>query len=171
MPKLTDEHRDLIAAKRAAGVSLEQIKQFLKADHGVSVSLAQISRVAKSHRSSLADATKSVVRSTIVETVQGSAQAIKERAARAWQIEEAAARLAIDDPASGIPLWAKAHAEACRSDELVLKAGGANQPDEPMVDGLVGLLGLALDEEDEAAREAAFAEDDDDADDDGDEGD
>lgn len=170
--KLTDDLRDVVVAKAAAGMSLQSIADWIKATHRIDVNKSTLSRVVKSHRSDLANVSKGVVRAAIVPTLEAGIQALQARKARAQKIEEACAAVVLGaevddgeggvirtggDVLSGVPMWAKANAELCRIEELELKAAGVDQPDDAMVDGLVGLLGLALDEEDKAARAAAFA--------------
>jgi len=163
--KLTDELRDVVVAKAAAGMSLQSIADWIKATHKIDVNKSTLSRVVKSHRSDLANVSKGVVRAAIVPTLEAGIQALQARKSRAQKIEEACAAVVLGDEhhegdvLSGVPMWAKANAELCRIEELELKAAGVDQPDDAMVDGLVGLLGLALDEEDKAARKAAFEPD------------
>lgn len=164
--KLTDELRDVVIAKAAANISLSTICAWLKSTHGVDVNKSTLSRVVKSHRTDLANVSKGIARASIVPTLEAGMQALQARLGRAQAIEEKCADAVLNVSKEdgggtfyGVPTWAKANAEVCRIEDLMHKAAGLNQADDPMLDGLVGLMGLALDEEEKAAQAALDAAD------------
>lgn len=165
MAKLTPELRELVLARIAAGSSYEEAADWCGSEHRVSISKQAIGKLVSKHRHERADVSKAIARDHITRQLPKDLEVADAKLKQAEELLDLAAEDARSDPTvSNFEKYSKANqaylAHLKRRDDTL----GLNVPDDPTVDGVVGLLGLALDEEELAAEGAAFADDDADGD-------
>lgn len=154
--KLSDELRDVIVGKVSSGWSLQRCVEWLDRTHNIDINKSSLSRMLKGHRADLADVTKGVARQAIAPTVESGMQALKARLDKSIAIVEKAEIEAEADPIAGIDAYAKAINAYAKVHDLWQRAAGIEQPDDPVVDGLAGILAIEIDRrEDEAKAELA----------------
>ena len=161
MAKLTPELREAVLARIAAGSSYEEAAEWCKATHNVEVTKQAIGKLVAKHRAERSEVSKAVARDHITRQLPKDLEVADEKLAQAARLLDLAAGAAELEPTvANFEKYAKANtaylAHVKRRDDAL----GLNVPDDPTVDGVVGLLGLALDEEETGAAAAAFDDDD-----------
>lgn len=157
--KLTDEMRDAAIARIVRGQSLQSVAEWIGKAHSVTISKQALHQLVKTHGKNLADGGKSAVRGVLAPKSQKRATSLERRLAAATKIVREAEKFAVGNPLTGIELHAKAVGSWAKLQALWQEAVGLTQVDDPVVDGVEGLLGLILKRENDAFDVAIAAQD------------
>lgn len=159
MAKLSQEQRDQVLVRVASGASYEDAARWCASEWQIKISKQAIAKLVARHRTERKDVAKAVARDHIARQLPRDLTAADDRHAQAARLVDLAATACEAEPTvANFEKYSKASQALIRWEELRRKTLGLDQPDDQIVDSVIGLLGLALEDEERAAR-AAMADD------------